>query len=174
MSRNGWSALNVCVVADAIGRILYVNSAFPGSTHDSTLWNRCALSRIFRTGEAIKGYQLLGDCGYANGGGIMTPFRPTSIRGDVRKMRFNRQHIRTRLIVERTIGRWKKRFTALASKFRVAPHFASKMVIASAVLHNIGYCLGVAKFRRLGRRRATMAHPPEEERDIRSYVVARL
>ncbi|RCN37282.1 hypothetical protein ANCCAN_16823 [Ancylostoma caninum] len=120
MGRKGWSALNVCVVADAIDRILYVNSAFPGSTHDSTVWNRCALS-LFRTGEAIKGYQLIGD---ANGGGIMTPFHPTSVRGDNRKMRYNREHIHSRLIVERTVGRWKKRFTALASKFRVAPHFA--------------------------------------------------
>ncbi|RCN31536.1 hypothetical protein ANCCAN_22677 [Ancylostoma caninum] len=150
MSRKGWSALNVCVVADAIARILYVNSAFPESTHDSTVWNRCALSRLFRTGEAIKGYQLLGDCGYANGGEITTPFRPTSVRGDNRKMRFNREYIHSRPVVERTVGLWKKRFTALASKFRVAPHFASKMVIATAVLHSIGYCLGVARFRRLG------------------------
>ncbi|RCN38174.1 hypothetical protein ANCCAN_15918 [Ancylostoma caninum] len=118
MSRKGWSALNVCVVADAIGRILYVNSAFPGATHDSTVWNRCALSRLFRTGEAINSSVT------AATQGIMTPFRPTSLRGDNHKMRFNREHIHSRLIVGRTFGRWKKRFTALASKFRVAPHFA--------------------------------------------------
>ncbi|KIH46634.1 hypothetical protein ANCDUO_23311, partial [Ancylostoma duodenale] len=66
MSRKGWYAVNVCVVPDAIGHILYVNSAFPGSSHNSTVWNRCALSRFFHTGEAMKGYQLFGDCGYAN------------------------------------------------------------------------------------------------------------
>ncbi|KIH63761.1 hypothetical protein ANCDUO_05934 [Ancylostoma duodenale] len=66
MSRKGWYAVNVCVVPDAIGHILYVNSAFPGSSYNSTVWNRCSLSPFFHTGQAMRVYQLFGDCGYAN------------------------------------------------------------------------------------------------------------
>ncbi|KAK6056947.1 hypothetical protein COOONC_05540 [Cooperia oncophora] len=38
VSRKGTSCLNVCVIADAVGRILYVNTGSPGSVHDATVW----------------------------------------------------------------------------------------------------------------------------------------
>ena len=174
MSRKGYAALNVCIKADALGRILYINSAFPGSFHDSTVWSRCSFGRAFDAGHFALGYQLLGDSGYANGRGIMAPFRPTSVHGNVLKTRFSREHRRVRCIVERTIGRWKKKFTSLSTEMRLGPELASKMVIACAVLHNLSYCLGVTKIRQLRRRKANMPHPPPEELNIREYVARRL
>ncbi|KAK6011797.1 hypothetical protein OSTOST_23108 [Ostertagia ostertagi] len=35
VSRKGTSCLNVCFIADAVGRVLYVNTGSPGSVHDS-------------------------------------------------------------------------------------------------------------------------------------------
>ncbi|EYC38458.1 hypothetical protein Y032_0715g1772 [Ancylostoma ceylanicum] len=173
MSRKGFSCLNVCVICDAVGRILYVNSGFPGSAHDASVWNHCAGSSAFASGEAIQGYALLGDCGYSNGSGIITPYRPTSIRGDSRKERYNREHARIRARVERLFGRWKTRFAILSDKIRLSANRAKKVVIACAVLHNIGYCINATTFRPLGRRRSTIPHPPRDV-DIRTYMVSQI
>ncbi|KHJ96965.1 transposase, IS4 family, partial [Oesophagostomum dentatum] len=168
VSRKGYSRLNVCLIWDAVGRILYVNSAFPGSVHDSYVWNNCAAGHMFRDGRVVSGYQLLGDCGYANGRGIMTPYRPTSVRGDQRKRRFNREHCRMRSTVERTICTWKRRFRIL-NDLRLDPDFAVKAVIACAVLHNMGYCINATNMRLLGRRKARVMHPPDDVVDIRAF-----
>ncbi|RCN53721.1 hypothetical protein ANCCAN_00215 [Ancylostoma caninum] len=113
MSRKSYSCLNVCIISDAVGRILYANASFPGSVYDSYVWNNCAAEEAFRSGGAVEGYQLLGDCGYANGEGIMTQFRPSIIRNDYRKRRYNREHCRIRSTVETTICRLKRRFCVL-------------------------------------------------------------
>ncbi|KAK6030315.1 hypothetical protein OSTOST_03557 [Ostertagia ostertagi] len=108
----------------------------PGSVNDAAAWRDSAPAAAFNRGATVAGYRLLGDMGYGNGGGIMTPFRPTAVQGDARKMRYNRDHCRMRSIVEMTIGRLKSRFPILSSELRVGPQRASKIVIACAVLHN--------------------------------------
>ncbi|KIH69455.1 transposase, IS4 family [Ancylostoma duodenale] len=174
MSRKGYSCLNVCVICDAVGRILYVNCGFPGSVHDSTVWRNSTPGRMFANGDYIHGYCLLGDSGYANGEGIMTPFRPSSVREDYRKKRYNRKHSHIRCHVEMTISRLKARFPILNTNMRLFPEFAVKVILACAVLHNTGYCIGAWSGQRLGRTRATMAHPPAHERDLRNYVMQHL
>ncbi|KAK6024966.1 transposase, IS4 family, partial [Ostertagia ostertagi] len=134
VSRKGTSCLNVCIIADAVGRILYVNNGSPEWVNDAVTPH---LLRSSSSGTTVAGYRLLGDMGYGNGGGIITPFRPTAVQGDARKMRYNRDHCRMRSIVEMTIGRMKSRFPILSSELRVGPQRASKIVIACAVLHNI-------------------------------------
>ncbi|PIO52789.1 hypothetical protein TELCIR_25901, partial [Teladorsagia circumcincta] len=121
ISRKGTSCLNVCIIADAVGRILYVNSDSPESVHDAAVWRNSAPAAAFSSGVTVADYRLLGDMGYANGGGVITPFRPTAVRGDVRKTRFNHDHCRMRSIVEITIGRLKSRFPILSSELRVGP-----------------------------------------------------
>ncbi|KAK6024650.1 transposase, IS4 family [Ostertagia ostertagi] len=174
VSRKGTSSLNVCIIADAVGRILYVNSGSPGSVHDSHLWRNSSPAAFFSSGAAVPGYRLLGDKGYANGAGIITPFRPTAVQGDVRRARYNREHQRMRSIVEMTIGRLKSRFAILTSEMRVEPQKASKIVVACAVLHNISLRFNVSAVRQLGSRKATMAHPHPNVDDVRSYIVERI
>ncbi|KAK6037927.1 hypothetical protein COOONC_24568 [Cooperia oncophora] len=157
-----------------VGRILYVNTGSPGSVHDATVWRNSSPAAVFNSGGAVGGYRLLGDSGYANGSGIITPFRPTAIRGDARKTRYNREHCRMRAIVEMTIGRLKSRFPILSSELRVGPQQASKIVLACAVLHNISLCLNACGIRQLGRRKATMVHPRDDVEDVRAYIVERL
>ncbi|PIO66637.1 transposase, IS4 family [Teladorsagia circumcincta] len=164
VSRKETSCLNVCIIADAVGRILYVSSGSPGSVHDATVWRHSAPAAAFNSGATVAGYRLLGDMGYANGGGIMTPFRPTAVQGDARKARYNRDHCRMRSIVEMTIGRLKSSFPVLSSELRVGPQRASKIVIACAVLHNVSLCLhatAMGKWEEVGGRRWLILVPTE-------------
>ncbi|KAK5972610.1 DDE Tnp4 domain-containing protein [Trichostrongylus colubriformis] len=173
MSRKGTSCLNVCLIADAVGRILYINSGSPGWVHDATIWRNSSPAAVFNSGVAVPGYRILGDSGYANGSGIITPFRPSAVQGDARKTRYNRGHCRMRSIVEMTTGCLKSRFPILSSELRVGPRKASKIVIACAVLHNI-MCLRACTMRQLGSRKATMAQPEADVEDVRAYIVERI
>ncbi|VDK51929.1 unnamed protein product [Cylicostephanus goldi] len=172
MSRKGYTCLNVCLICDARGYIRYVNAGFPGSVHDSYVWSQSEAGRMFRERRTVEGYAVLGDSGYANGGGIMAPYRPSSVRGDQRKVAFNREHCKIRSTVEMTIGRLKRRFCIL-DDLRVDPDKGVKIIIACSVLHNISMLLNATSRRLLGRRRGRMPHPPPGE-DLRTYVMERL
>lgn len=50
---------------------------------------------------------------------------------------YNRAQIRTRNSIERLFGVWKRRFPILAYGMRVKLQTALKIIIATAVLHNI-------------------------------------
>jgi hypothetical protein len=64
----------------------------------------------------------------------MTPLR-TPITPAER--RYNKCHIKTRNIVERTIGILKSRFGILASKLRYQPYTVGNIVVACCILHNV-------------------------------------
>lgn len=48
-----------------------------------------------------------------------------------------RAHKRTRSVVERGIGQWKRRFHVLHGEIRVSPAKTCKIIYACAILHNI-------------------------------------
>nr|XP_037289511.1 putative nuclease HARBI1 [Rhipicephalus microplus] len=63
MSRKGYYALNVMIVCNARLRILVVDPRFPGSCHDSWVWEHNPLrSRL--AAQLQPGEYLLGDAGY--------------------------------------------------------------------------------------------------------------
>jgi hypothetical protein len=53
------------------------------------------------------------------------------------QLRYNRRQLRTRNIVERTFGIWKKRFPCLAMTLHYEPLVVGKITVACAILHNI-------------------------------------
>ena len=63
VSRKGGHALNVQVVCDSGLRFTNAVVCYPGSTHDSFIWNNCSLNEKFSTGQITDGW-LLGDSGY--------------------------------------------------------------------------------------------------------------
>ncbi|XP_067208171.1 putative nuclease HARBI1 isoform X2 [Linepithema humile] len=75
INRKLYHSLNVMLVSDYFGKILYVSTAHGGRTHDARVWASSALSvhleERFRNGET--GTWLLGDSGYPTLPYLMTP-----------------------------------------------------------------------------------------------------
>ena len=84
--------------------------------------------------DLLKGRVLLGDSGYPVKTYLLVPFDAPHGRP---QERYNRAHKSTRTTVERTIGRWKKRFRVLHNEMRLTPEKACRAIMACAVLHNI-------------------------------------
>ena len=92
---------------------LYICSSFAG-THDG---------------------MLLGDSGYPCLPYLMTPLNVVTTNA---QRRYNGALCRTRVLVEQMFGILKRRFNYLHDGLRLSPKRAANVVVACAVLHNIG------------------------------------
>ncbi|KAH1006028.1 hypothetical protein HUJ04_006910 [Dendroctonus ponderosae] len=101
-------SLNVQVACDPNMKIVDIDVRYPGSTHDSVIFDRSALRIRFETNQ-IPGL-LLGDNGYACRKYLLTPIIGPSPGPEVH---YNRNHIKTRNIIERVFGALKRRFPCL-------------------------------------------------------------
>jgi len=132
--RKGFHAINVQVVCDSQLRLTNIVAKWPGSTHDSFMWQNSALYHRMRANNM--GW-LLGDSGYPLSPVLLTPVaRPNSRAEDS----YNTAHKRTRNTVERAIGLWKMRFRCLHKTggcLQSKPETCVKIITACAVLHNI-------------------------------------
>ena len=82
----------------------------------------------------LVGEHILGDSGYMLRKCLLTPFRqPVSISLE----NYNYAHKKTRVLIEQTFGRWKRRFHCLYGEIRMAPDKVCTIIIACAVLHNM-------------------------------------
>lgn len=77
---------------------------------------------------------ILGDSAYPLQPFLLTPLATPITRA---QQLYNESFIRTRNIVERTIGVWKSRFSCLAYGMRLKTETAMTVTIATSVLHNI-------------------------------------
>ena len=68
----------------------------------------------------------------------MTPYANPEIP---QQKAYNSAHTITRVVIEQTYGRWKRRFYVLHSKIRMAPEKVWLIIGAWAVLHNIAVLL---------------------------------
>lgn len=133
-----------------------VNALFPGSTNDVFIWNRSSVANILRTlhERGHTNYYLLGkttitvmsddklivlgDSGYPLRTWLLTPLQ-NEPEPNTPEFRYNTRHRSIRSIIERCNGVLKMRFRCLL-KHRVlhyAPAFASQIINACVVLHNI-------------------------------------
>jgi len=132
-NRKGYFSLNVQVVCDYRMRIIDIVARWPGSVHDATIFLHSRLCRRFKNGKFNSGI-LLGDSGYANTKYLLTPvLHPSTLAEN----RYNSAHIRTRNIVERVFGVWKRRFPVLSLGMRLKIETIQDIIIATAVLHNL-------------------------------------
>jgi len=116
--------------------IIDIVARWPGSTHDSTIFNNSRIKSLFEANRFNDGL-LLGDSGYPNLSYLMTPLLNPTTAAEQMKL-YNEAQIRTRSKIERCFGIWKRRFAVLSigSRFETVERILP-IVIATAVLYNI-------------------------------------
>ncbi|KAM7281551.1 putative nuclease HARBI1 isoform X1, partial [Ixodes scapularis] len=138
-------AVNVMVVCDADCRIMCIDPRYPGSVHDSFVWQFSWLRNQLEQGQLPRdGRFLLGDSGYPLEPWLITPV-PGNHATSTACGRFNKAHSSIRSVVERCIGLFKNRFRCLQRHRALYYHPSTATVIISActVLHNI--CLALSE-----------------------------
>ncbi|XP_063446549.1 putative nuclease HARBI1 [Mytilus trossulus] len=117
------------------GKFTNKSANWPGSTHDSHIFNTSNLCHYLETNNrGLADGLILGDSGYACRPFLMTPYVNPRER---HQQRFNRAHSSTRSIIERAFGILKRRFHVLHSEVRMKPEKVCRVFGACAVLHNI-------------------------------------
>lgn len=138
-NRKGYFSFNVQVVCDAHLKIQDIVCRWPGSSHDSTIFNNSRLKHNFEAG-LYRNSLMVGDSGYPIRKYLMTPL--SHPRTPVEHL-FNESQIRTRNTIERFFGTWKRRFPILALGLRVKRTRIEAIVVATAILHNIAKDINV-------------------------------
>ncbi|XP_069705672.1 putative nuclease HARBI1 [Periplaneta americana] len=131
-NRKNYFSLNVQAVAGPEGQFLDIVSSWAGSEHNSRIFQNSRLYVRYVQGEFTG--CLLGDAGYSCQRILLTPLLNPVTPAD---HRYNRAHKRTRCVVERMFGVWKKRFPCLSVGLRNKLENAPNIIVACAVLHNL-------------------------------------
>ncbi|XP_071652749.1 putative nuclease HARBI1 [Temnothorax longispinosus] len=131
-NRKGYFSLNVQTVVGPRMEFLDIVPEWPGSAHDSRIF-RTSLLYIRYIENQLDGI-LVGDRGYPCLPFLMTPV--SNPRTDEETC-YNNIQCRTRLIVERTYGVWKRRFPCLSRGLTTKLITSTTIVVACAVLHNM-------------------------------------
>ncbi|ENN83248.1 hypothetical protein YQE_00393, partial [Dendroctonus ponderosae] len=132
-NRKSYFSINTQVICDADLKFINLVASWPGSSHDSTIFNNSNVCTRFERGEFANGI-LLGDSGYPLKNFLLTPLRNPNNR---EQNLYNEALIRTRVTIERAIGVWKRRFPILAYGSRLKVETTLYIITATAVLHNI-------------------------------------
>lgn len=114
-------------------KALNVVARWPGSSHDSTIFARSNLHASFEDHQYGNGL-LLGDGGYPLRNYLLTPLMNPITHAE---MCYNQSQIRTRNIIERFFGVWKRRFPVLSLGMRLKMETIQAIIVATAVLHNL-------------------------------------
>lgn len=131
----GWFSINVQTVAAADLKIENIVARWPGSSHDQSIFNASFLLARLERGDFGR-YIIVGDSGYKNTRYLATPYLHYD-ENDRAKNLYNESQIRTRNVVERSYGVWKRRFPVLSLGIRLALKRVQAVIVACGVLHNI-------------------------------------
>ena len=130
-------SINVQATCDARHRFTNVVARWPGSTHDSRVWDNSSLRVKMerRLQERQESGIILGDNGYANSEVLLTPLA----RAETAAERcYNCAHRTTRNIIERSFGHAKKKFLCLTQQLRFSPQRCCNTIVAALVVYNMG------------------------------------
>lgn len=133
-NRKGYMSINVQAICDANLLLTDLVVRWPGSVHDSTIFSNSYCRAQFETGMFSSSDILLGDGGYALKSFLMTPLLNPITQGEVA---YNAAHIKTRNVIERTFGVWKRRFPILKLGLGINLQTSLTVIVATGILHNI-------------------------------------
>lgn len=127
--------MNVQAICNSNLEITDIVARYDGSTQDSRIFRESKRRALFEQGvygDAV----LVGDSGYASASYMMTPLQECHTAAE---NLYNESQIRTRNVVERFFGIWKRRFPVMALCLRVKlMHiYICPIITATLVLHNI-------------------------------------
>ncbi len=128
-NRKGYCSINVQVVCDEKVQITNIVARWPGSTHDSRIFDNSHLCALLES-HAFQCH-LVGDNGYPCRAYLLTPILYSSTPAE---KRYNTCHIAARGLVERV---WKKR-----NGLRTKLDTTLPVIVALAVLYNFGKRFG--------------------------------
>ena len=128
-----YHSINVQVICRSDGIFSDVLARFPGSVHDSGIW-KLSRAGIYVENNLLIGEHILGDSGYMLKPYLLTPYRQPA---STPQSNYNYAHKKTRVIIEQTLGRWKRRFHCLHGELRMTPDKVCMIIVACAVLHNM-------------------------------------
>ncbi|XP_053203851.1 putative nuclease HARBI1 [Panonychus citri] len=129
-NRKNEITLNCQVVFDHTMKFIHLNARWPGITHDSRVFKDSEPFYILESDERYEGH-LLGDSAYPCKKYLLTPLSNPSTLAEM----IYQKHIKTRNLVERSIGAWKRRFYCL-NDLRLKFSTSLVVIVAVAVLWN--------------------------------------
>lgn len=132
-NRKGFFSFNVQAVCNGNMEFIDLVARWPGSAHDSNIFSNSRL-RARLESEEFSDCFILGDSGYSVRSYMMTPLSNPRTEGE---RLYNESQIRTRNIIERCFGVWKRRFPILSLGMRVSDNTVMTIIVACGVLHNI-------------------------------------
>lgn len=112
---------------------LDVMARWPGSAHDSNIFANSRLRARMELHE-FKDCVILGDAVYALSHYLLTPLANPTTKAE---RLYNESQIRTRNVVERTFGVWKRRLPVLFFGLRLKMETSMAVIQSCAILHNI-------------------------------------
>lgn len=130
--RKGFFSINVQAVGDSDLRFLDVVARWPGSAHDSNIFDNSALKANLISGT-YGNSMLLGDGGYACTNYLLTPL--TTTRSPAEK-RYNDTQILMRNAIERAFGVLKRRFPSIFFGLQISLDSVLVLIVVVCVLHN--------------------------------------
>jgi hypothetical protein len=132
-TRKNFFGINVQTVSDKDLYIRDIVARWPGSSHDQTIFNNSSLKQKFEDGT-FGSFMLVGDSGYQLKPYLMTKLQRVQTAAE---NLYNESQIRTRNVVERQYGVWKRRFPVLQIGMRLKIATVLNIIVATAVLHNL-------------------------------------
>ncbi|KAJ8910262.1 hypothetical protein NQ315_004998 [Exocentrus adspersus] len=131
-NRKGFFSINAMVACDHQLRIRNIVASWPGSANNMIVFMNSNLKHHFQ--RRLQNCLILGDSGYAVEKYFMIPLDNPVTPAE---LRYQESLVRTRNIIERCIGVWKRRFPCLSFGLRTKIETAQDIIVATAILHNI-------------------------------------
>lgn len=132
-NRKNFFSINLQTVYDAAMKIRNIVARWPGSAHDSTIFNNSHIRGKFERGE-MRDYLIVANAGYALKKYLLTPIQHPVTPAE---KKYNAAQILTRNPIERSYGLWKRRFPILSVGMNLKIDTVQSVIVATAVLHNI-------------------------------------